>query len=232
MRPTSSWRAGIISSVEQAKEFQDQPRTRRRRRTREDVVQRICDAARQLFSERGYGSTTTREIARLADVSETLLFRYYGDKATLFNDVVIAPFQQLMDAFVTLHPDPTANFDREAETRRFTRQVYGLFEDNEEMFRALLAGPARPDGEEPTPGLRGLAPFFDQSVDQVQRRYASAGIDPPFDLHIGVRLGFGMIAASVVLRDALFPDARPDREAVINVLEQLVAGSLLGPPLD
>lgn len=196
------------------------------------MVQRIQDAARQLFSELGYGSTTTQKIARLADVSETLLFRYYGDKATLFNEVVIAPFHALMADFVALHPDPTADFDQEAEIRRFTRQVYELFEDNEAMFRALLAGPARPDGEDAAPGLRGMAPFFNQSVDQVARRYAAAGIDPPFDLQIGVRLGFGMIAASVVLRDALFTDARPDREAVINVLERVVAESLMGPPLD
>ena len=203
---------------------------RRRRRTREDVVQRICDAARQLFAERGYGGTATREIARLADVSETLLFRYYGDKAGLFNEVVIAPFHALMADFVELHPDPTAPYPKQAETRRFTRQVYELFEGNEAMFRALLAGPPT-SGEDATPGLRGLAPFFEQSVDQVRKRYALAGIDPPFDLRIGVRLGFGMIAASVILRDALFPD-RPGREAVLDVLEQLIAQSLVGPPVD
>ena len=211
---------------------EDQPRIRRRRRTREDVTQRIHDAARQLFAERGYGSTTTREIARLADVSETLLFRYYGDKATLFNEVVIAPFQRLMDDFVTLHPDPTAGFAREAETRRFTRQVFELFENSEEMFRALLAGPSHANGDDNAPGLRGMTPFFKQSVDQVQRRYDSAGMEPPFDLEISVRLGFGMIAASVVLRDALFPEEKPDREAVIKVLEQLVAHWLVGPPPD
>lgn len=221
-----------MSQTETATTSEEQPRVKRRRRTREDVTQRLCDAARQLFAERGYGSTTTREIARLADVSETLLFRYYGDKATLFNEVVIAPFQHLMDDFVTLHPDPTANFAREAETRRFTRQVFELFENNEAMFRALLAGPSISNVEDNAPGLRGLTPFFKQSVDQVQQRYGSAGIDPPFDLEIGVRLGFGMIAASVVLRDSLFPDEKPDREAVIDVLEQLVAHSLMGPPLD
>lgn len=208
------------------------PRARRRRRTREDVTQRIQDAARQLFADRGYGSTTTREIARLADVSETLLFRYYGDKATLFQEVVIAPFHQLMAAFVALHPDPTASFARRAETRRFTRMVYELFENNEEMFRALLTGPPIREGDEAAPGLRGLAPFFDQSVDQVQRRYAAAGMEPPFDLNIGVRLGFGMIASSVILRDALFADDRPDREAVVGVLEQLIAHSLTGPAID
>ena len=78
----------------------------------------------------------------------------------------------------------------------------------------------------------GLLPSSNsRSTDQVRQRYALAGIDPPFDLGIGVRLGFGMIAASVILRDALFPDP-PGREAVLDVLEQLIAQSLVGPPLD
>lgn len=203
---------------------------RRRRRTRDDVEQRIRNAARQLFAQRGYGGATTREIARLADVSETLLFRYYGDKAGLFSEVVIAPFHMLMADFVELHPDPTAPFPKQAETRRFTRQVYELFEGNEVMFRALLAGPPI-GGEDAAPGLRGLAPFFDESVDQVRKRYVLAGVESPFDLNIGVRLGFGMIAASVILRNALFPDP-PAREALLDVLEQLIAQSLVGPPLD
>lgn len=203
---------------------------RRRRRSRNDVERRIREAARQLFAERGYGGTTTREIARLADVSETLLFRYYGDKAGLFSDVVIAPFHALMADFVELHPDPTAPYPKQAETRRFTRAVYELFEGNEAMFRALLTGPAV-SGQEAAPGLGGLGPFFDESVRQVRQRYMLAGIEPPFDLSIGVRLGFGMIAASVLLRDALFPDA-PDRGAVVDVLEHLITQTLVGPPAD
>ena len=194
------------------------------------MQQRIRDAARQLFAEHGYGGTTTRNIARLADVSETLLFRYYGDKAGLFNEVVIAPFHALMAAFVKRHPDPTAPYPKQAETRRFSRAVYELFEGNEAMFRALLTGPAT-SGEDAAPQLRGLAPFFDESVRQVRQRYMRAGIDPPFDLSIGVRLGFGMIAASVLLREALFPDA-PGRAAVLDVLEQLIAQTLVGPPAD
>jgi len=194
------------------------------------VQQRIRDAARQLFAEHGYGGTTTRNIARLADVSETLLFRYYGDKAGLFNEVVIAPFHALMAAFVKRHPDPTAPYPKQAETRRFSRAVYELFEGNEAMFRALLTGPAT-SGEDAEPQLRGLAPFFDESVRQVRQRYMLAGIDPPFDLSIGVRLGFGMIAASVLLREALFPDA-PGRAAILDVLEQLIAQTLVGPPAD
>ncbi len=207
-------------------------RARRRRRTQADVVERIRDAAGLLFAERGYAATTTREIARLADVSETLLFRHFGDKASLFDKVVTVPFQRLMDDFVRRHPDAAASSERIRDIRSFTRRVYELFEGNEATFRALLSGPGGMASDGDAPGLHGLDHFFDQAAGQVQLRYAEAAIEPPFDLDVGVRLGMGMIAASVLLRRSLFPSGDPDREAVIGVLETMVERTLSGPPSD
>ena len=45
---------------------------------------RILEAAVQLFARHGFNGTSTREIAQLADVNETTLFRYYGTKKELF----------------------------------------------------------------------------------------------------------------------------------------------------
>jgi len=45
---------------------------------------RILEASVQLFSRQGFSGTGTREIAQLADVNETTLFRYYGTKKELF----------------------------------------------------------------------------------------------------------------------------------------------------
>lgn len=46
--------------------------------------ERIVHAAAQLFSRQGFNGTTTREIARLADVNETTLFRHFSTKQELF----------------------------------------------------------------------------------------------------------------------------------------------------
>lgn len=202
---------------------------RRRRRSREDIEDRIREAARTLFAERGYMSTTTKEIARVADVSETLLFRYHGDKASLFGAVVLQPFGQLMDDFVRAHPDATSSGARNA-ARDFTRKVYELFERNEGIFRALLGDGSRsPDGG--SRPLSGLEPFFDAAISQVSRRYQVAGIEPPYQLAVGIRLGLGMIASSVLLRDHLFV-ATPDREDVMIALEHVIVTALSGPPAD
>ncbi|WP_051920612.1 TetR/AcrR family transcriptional regulator [Thermodesulfobacterium hydrogeniphilum] len=49
---------------------------------------RIIEAAYTLFSEKGYHGTSTREIARAASVSEVTLFRIFGTKESLFEEVL------------------------------------------------------------------------------------------------------------------------------------------------
>lgn len=51
---------------------------------------RILEAAQRAFSETGYSDTGIRDIARLADTSSTLLLRYFGSKAGLFEAALIA----------------------------------------------------------------------------------------------------------------------------------------------
>lgn len=52
-------------------------------RDREARMRSMTDAAVELFSEEGYGAVSTRRIAERAGCSETLLFRYFGDKRGL-----------------------------------------------------------------------------------------------------------------------------------------------------
>jgi AcrR family transcriptional regulator len=49
-----------------------------------DVPSRIIQAATALFSRQGFHGTSTREIARLADVSEVTMFRYFEHKDEIF----------------------------------------------------------------------------------------------------------------------------------------------------
>jgi len=46
--------------------------------------ERLVEAAVQLFSRQGFSGTSTRELARLADVNEASLFRYFPRKQDLF----------------------------------------------------------------------------------------------------------------------------------------------------
>jgi AcrR family transcriptional regulator len=49
-----------------------------------NTEERIVEAALRLFAQQGFSGTSTREIARLANVNETSLFRYFPRKQDLF----------------------------------------------------------------------------------------------------------------------------------------------------
>lgn len=49
---------------------------------------RILDAALQAFAEKGFSGTSTREIARRADVNEVTVFRQFKSKRALFQAVI------------------------------------------------------------------------------------------------------------------------------------------------
>ena len=55
----------------------------RRELNKADKQRRIRDAARELFSRRGYSSVTTQEVADLAEVGTGTLFRYATSKGEL-----------------------------------------------------------------------------------------------------------------------------------------------------
>jgi AcrR family transcriptional regulator len=56
---------------------------------------RIIQAAAQLFARQGYHGTSTREIARLADISENTLFRYFEHKEDIFWTALQTSFSDL-----------------------------------------------------------------------------------------------------------------------------------------
>ena len=53
-----------------------------------EKMELIRSSARTLFSEKGYFSTTTNEIARRAGISIGTLYSYYRDKTDIYEDLV------------------------------------------------------------------------------------------------------------------------------------------------
>lgn len=202
----------------------------RSRRTRREVAELLREAARALFAERGYAGTTTKEIARRADVSETLLFRYFGGKAALFDEVVSGPFNALMHHFMALHPEPEAHTTREEDSREFVAEVYRLFRSNQDVLGALLAAPAQIGDGRPTT-LPGLEAYFDAAVARLKKQYVLEGGHSDIDPQIAVRIAFGMIAAPVLLRDWLFPRGLPAESVMADAIERMMSKAL-SPRLD
>src|ERR1700742_2079499 len=110
------------------------------RRPRGAPCRLLLDAARELFARQDYRSTTTKEIASAAKVSEYLLFRHFGSKAGLFREALVLPFTDFVDEFgrtwQSVVPEET---DEEELSGRFVGQLYDVFVEHQGLLLTLLA---------------------------------------------------------------------------------------------
>lgn len=80
----------------------------RRQRERDEIRERILDAARELFVECGFEGVTMRKVAERIEYSPTTIYLHFADKETLFRELCQADFAQLSRGFLKLEliPDP------------------------------------------------------------------------------------------------------------------------------
>jgi AcrR family transcriptional regulator len=88
----------------------------------------ILDAALQLFSHRGYGATSMRDIAERAGVSTGNVYHHFKDKETIF--------RALLDAYWRAIEDPAFPVNRALTTGNFPENI-------EEIGRASREAVAR-----------------------------------------------------------------------------------------
>lgn len=62
--------------------------TEKLKKTRLSTRDKILEAAIELFSEKGFSGTTTKEIAERAGVNEALIFRYFSTKKELYGAII------------------------------------------------------------------------------------------------------------------------------------------------
>jgi AcrR family transcriptional regulator len=96
-----------------------------RKRDAAATRQALLDAGAKLFAERGFDRTTVRDIADLAGVNQALLFRYFGSKEALFEEVIARsgrehleshPAERLLSASLRSMLEPGGDRNRTLET--------------------------------------------------------------------------------------------------------------------
>ncbi|HYC75084.1 TetR/AcrR family transcriptional regulator [Brevundimonas sp.] len=78
----------IALPTPQSESETETPRLNRRQAAKVRTRQKVLDAARQLFAERGYEPATIRDIAKGAGMSTGAVFANFQDKAELFEAVL------------------------------------------------------------------------------------------------------------------------------------------------
>ena len=64
----------------------------------------LCEAARSVFTEKGWARARTRDIAQEAGVTETVLYRYFPSKDALFEAAILEPLEGLVADLTELEP--------------------------------------------------------------------------------------------------------------------------------
>jgi len=67
----------------------------------EETKERILKAAQTLFAKRGYGGTTTRDLAQEAGVAEGTLFRHFENKKAILVEVATRGWTEILTDLLT-----------------------------------------------------------------------------------------------------------------------------------
>lgn len=204
-------------------------KARRRRRSHVEVRELLLQAARELFAERGYPNTTTRDIAKRAGASEVLLFRYFNSKAQLFEEAISEPFDTFMRQIVGQRAEgagPDGDITRVG--REYVEALYERLLNERQLILSLITtrayeGAAGEAGDRP----RGLQHYFAEAEASLRSMYERAGITPQVAPELGARLSFAAVVAGALLQDWLFAGVA-EPETVATAMGEFVTKGLFG----
>ena len=197
------------------------------RRPRGEPRRLLLDAARDLFARQDYRSTTTREIAQAAGVSEHLLFRHFGSKAALFREALVLPFTSFVEEFgrtwQAVVPEETSE---EELARHFVGQLYDLFVEHRGLLMTLMASETLSEEEMADTGIadirRALTVLGQISAEGMHLR-GMRSEHPDLPAHSTV----AMIAGMAALRSTYFGARQPSREVIVDELIQAILHGFL-----
>ena len=197
------------------------------RRPRGEPRRLLLVAARDLFAQQDYRSTTTREIAEHAGVAEHLLFRNFGSKAALFREALVAPFTDLVDEFSerwqTIVPETAVE---EEIGNEFLGALYDLFVENRGLVMTLWAADALSDEELAEAGIGDIG-----SALAVLGQIGSEGIDikgmQSRHHELSARSTVAMVAGMAAFGTTFFGGRPPSRNAIVNELTQMTLHGFL-----
>lgn len=194
---------------------------------------KIVVAARDAFRATGFDRASTRAIAAAAGVNVSLISRYFGSKAGLYEAAVLVPLEHFLDDYVQRWADyQEGPHSARRVAAEYLGGLYDLFRDNREVVLALVGGVPR-SGLDAT--HEQLAAWVGRLLDGVQvvvdteaerRGWSDFG-----DGRMSLRMALGLAFSMAVLQDWTFPEPadRPTREQIIDSMVSYVLRSMSNP---
>jgi AcrR family transcriptional regulator len=194
---------------------------KRKRRSGEEVAERILAAAEQEFEANGYANATTAAIAQRAEVTEAQIFRLYGSKQELFRAAIFQPLNRHFSEFHARQIGPledSASFRDMAH--RYIEELQDFMEQHSGLLMSLIVASAyETDTRGGVRDMKGLGDYFERGAAVMRSK---VGKNPPVDPKLMVRVSFAAVLANVIFADWLFPRGLASRDAVREAIADFV----------
>jgi AcrR family transcriptional regulator len=182
----------------------------------------ILDAARCVFAELGYGSTTVRDVIRRTDLASGTFYNYFPDKESLFRAVLEQAAERVRARVQAARREARS---LEAFVAAGYREYFGFLADDPEAFALMRrnSGTIRAMFDEP---------IFGAGIDELAadlRTAISAGIVPAVDADY---MAAAMVGAALEVGVAMIQREPPDVEGATQFATRVFLGGIerLGSP--
>jgi AcrR family transcriptional regulator len=188
-------------------------RKRRPRRSTQEVIDRLIEAAGEEFERNGYGGTTTAAIATRAGVAEFLIFKHFGSKARLFEDSIFKPLNQHFQNFCGTNLVDTADTEGlKKETQRYILELLRFIERHSRaLMSVLMTQIYEHEGIDGSSDLSGLQEYFSRTQAMgMSRRPGKSRINHK----LMSRVSFATVASCVIFKNVFFPKGLASEQEV------------------
>ena len=198
---------------------------RRPRRSTEEIIDLLIEAACDEFERNGYEGTKTATIAQKAGVTEALIFSNFGSKATLFHDSIFKPLNQHFLKFIATHL--VASDDKEGlkeGTRQYILELQQFIRRHARMLTSVVAAQMyESENVRGVSQIEGLNDYFARATaNSVKRSSGKPKIDP----RLVARISFATILACIIFKDWLFPKGLASQDEITAAISDFVMEGL------
>ena len=193
--------------------------------------QLLLRAAGELFAEKGFAGTATRDIAERAGITEPMLFRHFGSKANLFQQAAVAPFVEFMAGYIEEYRTREhGRLSAEQEGRRFFDGLFHALREQRELLIALMSAHQFDQISGDISGqIRGAFAQVLELFEEVVATESKERGFTDFDLTASVRVMLSMVLSVALHGDWLLIDDQAGYQRILDTMTTMAVHGLQVP---
>lgn len=162
---------------------------------KDDTKQRIIDSARDCFARHGWLGTSTAEIARNAEVNEVTLFRHFGNKRRLFEEMCRCYINAQLDV---LSQTVEQNASFEEILTRFAEVYFQTIGSNPDYVRRMLGEMSQHPDEVRQVIIDMMRPMREQFMNILRERQKRGEIRAEVNCEAAMESFIGLLFCNIV----------------------------------